>query len=255
MTIIVGVPNGKHVYLGADSRATNGSLVRPNPHPKVWKKDGMVFGVSGRVRESQVIQHLTAFPALPEPDCLMSWLVGPFIDAIRSSVKAAGYDERIDGQPQCEYGPVMLVGVLGRLFGLHGDYSVAEYPDGGAIGSGEVAAWGSLQTSLLFDEESPRERIRLALIAACAHDIYCAPPFTFVSTEPEPVKSICDSCGREVYVADRVCADCRWKTVSVDGPPGDYPADWPVCAAGCGRPALDGHATCGDVRCGEEGFR
>src|SRR4029077_618245 len=28
-----------------------------------------------------------------------------------------------------------------------------------------------------------------------------------------------------------------------------YPADWPKCAAGCGLPALDGHATCGRVQC------
>lgn len=32
-----------------------------------------------------------------------------------------------------------------------------------------------------------------------------------------------------------------------------YPADWPRCP-GCGRPALDGHITCGDVRC-DEGSR
>lgn len=29
-----------------------------------------------------------------------------------------------------------------------------------------------------------------------------------------------------------------------------YPSDWPRCP-GCGQPALDGHITCGDVRCGE----
>lgn len=29
-----------------------------------------------------------------------------------------------------------------------------------------------------------------------------------------------------------------------------YPDDWPRCP-GCGQPALDGHITCGDVRCGE----
>lgn len=29
-----------------------------------------------------------------------------------------------------------------------------------------------------------------------------------------------------------------------------YPADWPRCP-GCGQPAMDGHITCGDARCGE----
>lgn len=33
-----------------------------------------------------------------------------------------------------------------------------------------------------------------------------------------------------------------------------YPSDWPKCP-GCGEPALDGHITCGDVRCNEAGQR
>lgn len=36
----------------------------------------------------------------------------------------------------------------------------------------------------------------------------------------------------------------------VDG----YPPDWPRCP-GCGKPALDGHITCGDARCDEGGRR
>lgn len=33
-----------------------------------------------------------------------------------------------------------------------------------------------------------------------------------------------------------------------------YPEDWPRCP-GCGRPALDGHITCGDARCAEGAHR
>jgi hypothetical protein len=33
----------------------------------------------------------------------------------------------------------------------------------------------------------------------------------------------------------------------------DYPADWPRCA--CGRPVLDGHLTCGEIRCNESNAR
>lgn len=35
---------------------------------------------------------------------------------------------------------------------------------------------------------------------------------------------------------------------------GIYPADWPRCPS-CGAPALDGHITCGDVRCEEGSWR
>ncbi len=33
-----------------------------------------------------------------------------------------------------------------------------------------------------------------------------------------------------------------------------YPSNWPKCE-GCGRPALDGHLTCGDVACDESSAR
>lgn len=34
-----------------------------------------------------------------------------------------------------------------------------------------------------------------------------------------------------------------------------YPASWPMCAAGCGLRAMDGHATCGQVGCNEAAHR
>lgn len=41
------------------------------------------------------------------------------------------------------------------------------------------------------------------------------------------------------------------RAIAADG----YPVGWPRCAAGCGRPRLDGHATCGSVGCYEAGHR
>lgn len=43
-------------------------------------------------------------------------------------------------------------------------------------------------------------------------------------------------------------------TASDDNGPG-YPPGWPSCAAGCGLPAMDGHATCGQVNCNEAAHR
>lgn len=186
MTIIVGVVSDGHVYLGADSRGTHDCLSRPFIHPKAWAQSGLVLGLTGRVREQQIIQYCTSLPSPPEGDAdLMRWLCSTFIDAIREARKSAGYDERIDGQGQCEYGPVLMVGVRGRLFVLHGDYSVAEYLDAAAIGSGETAAWGSLRTTETLKLQDPKERLLLALEAACAHNVYCGPPYSFASTRTE----------------------------------------------------------------------
>jgi hypothetical protein len=38
-------------------------------------------------------------------------------------------------------------------------------------------------------------------------------------------------------------------TYRLQKPRDGYPAGWPMCSAGCGRPTLDGKATCGDVEC------
>jgi len=37
--------------------------------------------------------------------------------------------------------------------------------------------------------------------------------------------------------------------IGLAAPTSDYPPGWPRC--GCGRPVLDGHLTCGEVRCSE----
>lgn len=183
MTIVVGVVEDGHVYLGADSRGSWGSLARPLTESKVWTQAGMVLGLTGRCREAQIIQHLTVLPSVPEDASrLVPWLCSDFIDAIRATRKTAGYDERMEGQSLCEYGPGLILGVRGRLFVVHGDYSVAEYPNGAAMGSGEAAARGSLHTSAALGVGA-EQRVTLALEAACTHDIYCAPPFTCVSTK------------------------------------------------------------------------
>lgn len=55
-----------------------------------------------------------------------------------------------------------------------------------------------------------------------------------------------------------VCAQHRERVAVAPrasrAPQGGYPAGWPACP-GCGRPALDGHITCGDVSCDEGGRR
>lgn len=45
-----------------------------------------------------------------------------------------------------------------------------------------------------------------------------------------------------------------WAKKFDKGPGLTYPPGWPACP-GCGRPALDGHITCGDVDCDEGGRR
>lgn len=181
MTVIVGVPHGGRVYLGADSQTTSGSLSRHSHEGKLWAHGAMVFGLTGSPREAQILQYATALPELPATEHVHRWLCTEFVSAVREARKAAGYDERCTAQANVEAGPMIMFGLFGRLFAMYGDYQVSEYPDGAAVGSGETVARGSLHTTAQYDM-LPRTRIDLALAAACAHDVYCAPPFTYLTS-------------------------------------------------------------------------
>lgn len=181
MTVIVGIPHDGRVYLGADSQVTSGYLTEHYHEGKLWSHGAMVFGLTGSPREQQLLQYATAVPELPQPDQLHSWLCTTFVNVIREARKAAGYDERKNDQANVEYGPHAMIGVHGRLFVVMCDYAVLEHPHGTAIGSGATAARGSLHTSAQYII-GVRQRIDLALQAACANDIYCAPPFTYVTS-------------------------------------------------------------------------
>jgi hypothetical protein len=61
----------------------------------------------------------------------------------------------------------------------------------------------------------------------------------------EPSGAWCSKC-------EHLAEDCRCPDPDEET---GYPADWPKCAAGCGRPALDGHMTCGLAGCNEGGHR
>lgn len=74
-----------------------------------------------------------------------------------------------------------MLGLRGRLFVLYSDYQVAEYPDGTAIGAGQTLARGSLHTSACY-QMSVERRLTHALEAACTYDIYCSPPFTYLTS-------------------------------------------------------------------------
>lgn len=183
MTVIVGIPHNDRVYLGGDAQGTGQGSYDIRVEPKVWERDGLVFGSTSSFRAAQILRYRTTLPDLPEDaeddDALWPWLVNDFVDALREARRAAGSETKFgDGS---ESGPQFMLGVVGRLFVVDTDYQVYEQPRGFAVGSGSPEARGSLHTSAGF-WRSPERRIRAALEAACAIDPSCRPPFTIVKT-------------------------------------------------------------------------
>lgn len=74
--------------------------------------------------------------------------------------------------------------------------------------------------------------------------------------QPPPMVGLGTTPAQELPASERKCLQPGPAGVAVEGErsPDAYPAGWPRCP-GCGRPALDGHITCGNVNCSERARR
>ena len=163
MTCIVGLVHGDRVIIGGDSAGgTAGWGIQDRFDPKVGVVGEFVFGFTDSFRMGQVL--LYRFKPPPIEGELMTYMVGPFIDEVRRTFRAAGYAER---QNERESGGTFLVGVRGRLFRIASDYQVGESMDGyDAVGCGADIALGSMYSSGLVIDSAPRARVLEALSAA-----------------------------------------------------------------------------------------
>ena len=176
MTVLGGIAHEGRVHLGADTAETFGYQQFP-VSSKLWRHGPMVFGGVGSTREAQIVEHRLQLPERGNAD-LMRWLVNDFVDAIRTARREAGHEEKLT--TGVERGPLLLFGAEGRLFTMDCAFALSEHTEF-AMGSGAAEALGSLHTSGQY-AIGVQSRLTLALQAACAHNIYCAPPFTYLST-------------------------------------------------------------------------
>lgn len=177
MTVLVGVAHEGRVYLGADTAVTWGYTQYAAP-TKLWQHGAFVFGATGSLREAQIVEHRLVLPERHTGSDLRRWLVNDFTDALRTARREAGHEEKLT--TGVEQGPTLLFGIDGRLFTMDSAFAISEHTEF-AMGSGATAALGSLHTTSQYTI-GVRTRIDLALQAACAHDIYCAPPFTYLTS-------------------------------------------------------------------------
>lgn len=163
MTCIVGLVHGDRVVIGGDSAGvTVGWGLNTRVDSKVGNVGEFVIGFTDSFRMGQVL--LFRFQPPPIDGELMAYMVGPFIDELRRTLRAAGYAER---QNERETGGTFLVGIRGRLFRISSDYQVGESRDNyDAVGCGADLALGSMYSSGLVIDNAPKARILEALAAA-----------------------------------------------------------------------------------------
>lgn len=164
MTCIVGLVDGKDVWIGGDSAGVSGWDLTVRADHKVFNKGEFVFGFTSSFRMGQLIRYKFPVPEIKGDD-LMEYMATSFIDALRQSLKDGGYAKK---ENEVEHGGNFLVGIKGRLFQVFSDYQVGEPRDGmDACGCGDQIARGALYAlSKINIAISPQDKITLSLQAA-----------------------------------------------------------------------------------------
>jgi len=180
MTCIVGAVEKGIVHLGGDSAMSSGGTLLYDGTSKVFRRNGLVLGSSGSVRQRDLLRHVLEFPKPPLDDAeLAVWMRTAFVASLRSCFKDAGYTS-IEHNAENFQG-AFLVGCGGHLYAVYGDFQVAEFAERWhAIGSGQDYALGALWA--LRDAKMPmRKRVTVALSAAAHHCTSVRKPFHFVT--------------------------------------------------------------------------
>lgn len=163
MTCIVGLIDGKTVYMGADSAVT-GHVTQTLVSKKIFQHGKCLIGYSGSLRMANLLKHAFTPPEHPKGMEDEKYLTTLFVDALRTVLKDAGNATKINEQ---ESGTgYFLVGYQCRLFEIGFDYSVSEVANGfDSVGSGNQVALGAIHATRNMSL-IPSKRIELALEAA-----------------------------------------------------------------------------------------
>jgi len=166
VTCIVGITNGKNVYIGGDRGASDEESIVSLTKPKVYVRGDWIFAYSGSLGTGQLMQCIT----MPEVEELDPFIVlrMDIVQELKSAIESFGTG---DSDHTAEF----LIGCKGRLFELStADWSVAEVNET-ALGSGGAFAMGSLHTTYSYNIPI-EERIELALDSAITYSPTCQGP-------------------------------------------------------------------------------
>lgn len=182
MTCIVGLVDGKNVWLGGDRAATDGGLNRTLlKEPKIFAKGEIGFGVCGLPKVMDALKHGIDLPEQTGTDdrkFLVTELV-QLVPAIREGLvklDAAGKDTSpFGGGGDVVFEGAMLVAYRGHLYTLEGNFQLVEGDEKFAsVGSGSKLALGSFDSTR--KTRGAKKRVLMSLEAS-TKNAGCAPPF------------------------------------------------------------------------------
>jgi ATP-dependent protease HslVU (ClpYQ) peptidase subunit len=192
MSVVVAIKENGRVTIGADSQVTKGGTRRTLSNPnnyKVWRvlgTENCMMAHVGLVREANVIR--VARGLIPELAQLkdeidFSFVVKHLVPALFAELEE--YRVIKGGSEPPHFESSFIFAYKDKLFYISGNGTVIEVDDYCAIGSGECEAIGSL---LSTEGEPCEERIKKAIKASAANDIYVDYPIVMTDTESTEFK-------------------------------------------------------------------
>ena len=194
MSVVVAIKKDGIIYMGADSQVSRGgtrtTLSNPNNY-KIWSLsdvDNCLLGSVGTLRANNIIK--VANDLIPEIVDIKNavnfrFVVRHFVPRLMDELN--DYNVLLkDKDDTPDMGADFLLAYHDRLYSIDRYGCVIEIDDFCAIGSGACEALGSLLSSM--DEKNPVERIKTAIKASAAHDIYVDYPIVISNTEDAEYK-------------------------------------------------------------------
>ena len=188
MTCVVGLvsPFDGSVWLGSDQCTRVGDRLFTTANPKVFERDGVLFGLAGPVGGGVAARHRMEVPSREPGEDADKYIMVRVYDAIWKAQQEQRVTSKND---EGEYGCSVLIGYAGCVY--HFDsYGMGSRCKEGyfAIGSGAAYALGALYVMPgVTGDDTARARVRGALTAATAFDDSCHGDYDIISLPGERV--------------------------------------------------------------------
>lgn len=181
MTCIVGLVYGDELFMGADSAGVSNYDITLRKDPKVFKRNGILFGYTSSFRMGQLLRYSFKIPEQKEGVSDFEYLCTDFIDSLMQCFEEKNYSRISNNEAS---GGVFLIGLNKKLYKVWSDFQVEEaITPYSSCGCGESYAMASLKTLdwvNLPEIDGGEMRVKVALETAEYFSTGVCGPFTII---------------------------------------------------------------------------
>lgn len=164
----------KKIWMASDRAISDDNLINISSSPKIWKKEGYLFGYAGSM-DGDRIKHLFVPPEFEGRGSVDKFMYSKFLKSLRIFYEGWW----VDISATSDFG--MIICIRGKIYEHNAsDMSLTQYEqDYLAMGAGADLALGSLYTTQ--KQKDARKRVALAVNAAIVHSTSCKGPIDILS--------------------------------------------------------------------------